>query len=310
MLDRSLRILIIDDKPSFVRVFAKRLQLKGFFVAYDTSFQNGLRHLKSETFDAVFVDVPFEDTSESQILEMFQRYDLFTKTSVFLFSSIDLNSNELSKWNASGLFSYLKKPVKLDTILNKLDDVKFRPTATSEHLSKYEANTDDSVDIHEEEATPEQLARLSQLQNSLQELEQRASQATPEQQVKEEEEATPEQLARLSQLQNSLQELEQRASETPVTTPSLSYSSILNHSDDLFQKKISIFDKLIIDLKSFKTSSVDDSSTTVDVNRVGTDDEQNNILVKELEDILSDISLLKNQIHLLDKRKSKNTSYI
>ena len=118
----SLRILIIDDKPSFVRIFAKRLQLKGFFVVYENTFQDGLKRLKFEKFHAVFVDIPFEDVSESQVLDIFQKSNLFTKTSVFLFSSIDLSSDELSRWTTSGLFSYLKKPVKFDVIIKKLEE--------------------------------------------------------------------------------------------------------------------------------------------------------------------------------------------
>ena len=60
----------------------------------------------------------------------------------------------------------------------------------------------------EEEATPEQLARLEQLEKQIQELE---SQPEPE----EEEEATPEQLARLEQLEKQIQELESQPEPAP-----------------------------------------------------------------------------------------------
>ncbi|MBA4458944.1 MAG: hypothetical protein H2A90_04225, partial [Nitrosopumilaceae archaeon] len=59
----------------------------------------------------------------------------------------------------------------------------------------------------EEEATPEQLARLEQLEKQIQELE-----SKPE---PEEEEATPEQLARLEQLEKQIQELESKPEPTP-----------------------------------------------------------------------------------------------
>jgi len=61
----------------------------------------------------------------------------------------------------------------------------------------------------EEEATPEQLAQLDDLQQQIDELEDMlSSQVLPESQPEEEEEATPEQLAQLDDLQQQIDELE------------------------------------------------------------------------------------------------------
>ena len=69
--------------------------------------------------------------------------------------------------------------------------------------------TDEPIpEPEEEEATPEQLARLEQLEKQIQELE-----SKPE---PEEEEATPEQFEQLDELQKQIDELETKLSEKPV----------------------------------------------------------------------------------------------
>ena len=82
----------------------------------------------------------------------------------------------------------------------------------------------------EEEATPEQLARLKQLEKQIQELE-----SAPEPEP-EEEEATPEQLARLKQLEKQIQELESAPEPTPPTPPSLRGSLPKESTEDVFEE--------------------------------------------------------------------------
>ena len=95
---RNMRILIIDDNPALVNMFAKLLRIKGFFVATKTTFKAGLQHLENKLYHVVFVDAPLDDYDEKQILTMLQKNQVFSKTFVFLFSSVDFDNIELDKW--------------------------------------------------------------------------------------------------------------------------------------------------------------------------------------------------------------------
>ena len=124
---QNIKILIIDDNPALVNVFTNMLQIRDYNVTTETNLKSGLQHLKNESYDVSFVDVPLDDYDEKQILRLFQENNIFQKTNVILFTSADLNTSELDKWKRCGLHSYLKKPVKQKIILDTLDDVDIKP---------------------------------------------------------------------------------------------------------------------------------------------------------------------------------------
>ena len=86
------------------------------------------------------------------------------------------------------------------------------PKDTSEELSQELDLSPSTEPDTEEEATPEQLAKLEQLEQQIQELE---SQPEPD----TEEEATPEQLAKLEQLEQQIQELESQPKSVSIPAP-------------------------------------------------------------------------------------------
>ena len=121
---QNMKILIIDDNPTLVTVFANLLRTKGFSVTTESTLKAGLQNLENESYNAVFVDAPLDNYSGERILAMLKENHIFKKTNVFLFSGIDVF--ELDKWKKYGLYSYLKKPVKYSIILKVLDDIRMK----------------------------------------------------------------------------------------------------------------------------------------------------------------------------------------
>ena len=228
-VSQNMKILVIDDKPSFGRIFVKRLKLKGYLVDYVTNLRDGLSRLKTEKFHAVFVDTPFDMISESQVLETLQKNNIFDKSSIFLFSSVDISQTDLNDWNTSGLFSYLKKPVKFNVIINELENVKID---SSYDISENPTFTDPPSYDYTSVPNPDE--KLTQLQNQIRELEQHVEDSTisdtagstnvTTSQVSvisddkdDYDEATPEQLEKLTQLQNQIRELEQHVEDSTIS---------------------------------------------------------------------------------------------
>ena len=158
---QNMKILIIDDNPYLLRVFTKMLQINNFSVTAETKLQSGLQHLENELYHAVFVDAPLGNYDEEQLLTLFRKNQIFQKTAVFLFSGIDFKQTELDKWKKHGLYSYLKKPVKRNVIIKKLNDLPLKMIPMIQTISESK----------DEEATSEQLMRLEQLEKQIQELE-------------------------------------------------------------------------------------------------------------------------------------------
>ena len=244
---QNMKILLINENSALVNAFAKFLQIKGFFVITESSLKAGLRRLKKEAYDVVFVDAPLEDYDEVQLLLHLKENNIFQKTNVLLFSYLDFDNLELNKWKNHGLYSCLKKPVKRSIILKTLDDLHLKINSdNSQNLSESK--------LKDEEATPEQLARLKQLEKQIQELESQPR-SIPESATQPElkdEEATPEQLARLKQLEKQIQEL-----------GNITYQSIhdkkdpnIKRSSDIKQNSsgnISHLQKIIHDLNSLSS---------------------------------------------------------
>ena len=142
-ITQNMKILIIDDNPELVNVFAKMLQIKGFFVTTETTIKAGLYRLDNESYDVVFVDAPLDNYDGKQILTLLQENQIFQKTTVYLFSGVDFDNIELDEWKKCGLHSYLKKPVKRSVIMKVLDDVRMQINfinfqIASEPIIKYE----------------------------------------------------------------------------------------------------------------------------------------------------------------------------
>ena len=237
-ISQHMKILVIDDNPSFGRIFVKRLKLKGFLVDYATTLRDGLRRFETEQFHVVFVDTPFDMISEKQVLETLQKNNIFNKSSVFLFSSIDINQTDLNEWKTYGLFSYLKKPVKFNEIIKELENVK---TDSSYSISK-NLPSDDTLS-YSDLSIPNSDEKLTQLPNQIRELEQHVEDSTipdiPSETAPttdtqdsadvatqqdsptyddqdDNDEATSEQLEKLTQLQNQIRELEQHVEDSTI----------------------------------------------------------------------------------------------
>ena len=248
-----MKILIIDDNPTLLNVFAKLLEIKGFFVTAETTFKAGLWHLENESYDVLFVDSPLDDYTEKQILKLLKENHVFQKTNVFLFSSVDFDNVELDEWKKEGLYSYLKKPVKRNTIINALDTIRTKIFST-QILSKPEPEND--------QATTEQIEKLNQLQKQIEGLENTLH--------------VPSFAQKDLELKKSINE------KTKSDTNVLNFKNILNDLRSLQSK--------------FEYAGQFTKKSSVEPNL-----EQNKIVENELEQILFEISEIKNELQLLDE---------
>ncbi len=247
-----MKVLIIDNNTAFLNVFAKLLEIKGFDVTAETTLKVGLKHLENKSYPIIFVDAPLDNYTENQILMSLSKSHVFKNSNVFLFSSVEFNDVELSLWRKEGLYSYLKKPVERSTIMKALSEVRAKINNTSQVQS----------DSQDEEATPEQLEKLSQLKKQIQELES----------------LHDENFLNVNNLQSK------------------KYVSVKPNDTS----NVRTFKNIISDLKSLQLKFesgeqfVDDSSTKINT-------EQDKFVKKKLKETLNELSRLKNEIQYLEE---------
>ena len=285
-----MQILIIDDNPSLVNIFKKILEMKGFSVTSENTLKKGLQRLQKNQFQVAYVDAPLDGHDEQQILTLLFENKIFSKTFVFLFSSVEFDSSELLRWKNNGLYSYLKKPIERSKIIKELEVLRssFKINSSSE-LS-------DAASDEQEEPTTEQFEKLTLLEKQIRELETISSSDEQESlstdsagslpselsdaASDEQEEPTPEQFEKLTLLEKQIRELETTRTIKPKSIPG----------------------KLLLQnvIDGLRSSTIHSISTKLHKHNASSPKNIKETIQREIQKTISDLSILKNEIRLLD----------
>ncbi|HCW94091.1 MAG TPA: sigma-54-dependent Fis family transcriptional regulator, partial [Flexistipes sinusarabici] len=109
-----MKILIIDDEINICTTIQSILTDEGYEAEYALSFNEGMKKLKHEIFDVIFLDIWLPDHDGSEGLHKIKKY--FPETEVIMISghgNIE-NAVETIKY---GAYDYLEKPLSLDRII-------------------------------------------------------------------------------------------------------------------------------------------------------------------------------------------------
>ena len=233
----TTNILVVDNNILLINLLKKSLVQDDIKIAAVTNIEDAIQLLKEKIFDAVLCDGPIDNYSKETILEIFEQNNFLQDQRIVLFSGL-IQPDFIEKWKGRGLYNYIKKPTSRKKILEFLQatkkDVNSKKTFNSQTIQE---QVKEDGGEEEEEATPEQLAKVEELTKEIEELESYSTKPTPSteithkaeidlesaEQVKEdggeeEEEATPEQLAKVEELTKEIEELESYSTKpTPST---------------------------------------------------------------------------------------------
>ena len=246
----TMEILVMDNNILLINLLAKSLIQEGIRITSVTDVENAVKILKERIFDAVLFDGPNGNYSKEAILELFDKNSFLQDQRVVLFSGVT-QSGFIEKWKTKGLYSYIEKPTSTQKILEFLQVLKNDPrpkkilnSQMTQEQEIVEGNTETTM-IVEDEATPEQLAKIEELTKQIDpELEVRPTESTSsEKTVQEsesvskqdettmivEDEATPEQLAKIEELTKQIDELEKNYNSK--VSENIKQHHIESHSD-------------------------------------------------------------------------------
>jgi DNA-binding response OmpR family regulator len=113
----AIRVLVVDDEKDFLEALVTRLELRGIDVRGVTSGDQALEMLVEQSFDVVVLDMKMPGMDGMDVLRAIRREHAGTAVLVLTGHA----SQELSEEGRSlGAFDYLIKPVKLETILERI----------------------------------------------------------------------------------------------------------------------------------------------------------------------------------------------
>jgi len=144
----KIKLLIADDEAKFLESLAKRLEIRGFYVARASDGRQALRYAYQERFDLALIDLKMPIIDGKQVLRHLKEHN----NSVEVIIMTGHGSEELAEECLEiGAFGYIPKPYELDKIIEILR------TAYAAHLKeKHRTNTAliEQLSTLEKEADP------------------------------------------------------------------------------------------------------------------------------------------------------------
>lgn len=118
-----MRILIIDDSHDITDLLVKVLGTVGHKVVSAESGREGLDVMSKERFDLVFLDIAMPDFSGLDVIDELVKSGKIKDSPVVLFTASSITDAEIAELVEKGVHSSLRKPVRIETLFEKIEEV-------------------------------------------------------------------------------------------------------------------------------------------------------------------------------------------
>lgn len=121
-----MRILIIDDSHDITDLLVKVLSTVGHEVVSAESGREGLEMILSPAngnFDLIFLDIAMPDFSGLDVIDRLVDSGKMKENTVVLFTASSITDAEVAELIKKGIHSCLRKPVRIETLFGKIEEV-------------------------------------------------------------------------------------------------------------------------------------------------------------------------------------------
>jgi CheY-like chemotaxis protein len=118
-----MRILIIDDSADITDLLVKVLTTVGHDVMSSDSGKEGLEMILKEKFDLIFLDIAMPDFSGLEIIDSLVQAGKIKDSPVVLFTASSITDSEVNELIKKGVHSCLRKPVRIETLFEKVQEI-------------------------------------------------------------------------------------------------------------------------------------------------------------------------------------------
>jgi len=109
------KILVIDDEEVFRRTLKEDLSYCGYYCKTAESPSEGMRLLKTDSFDLIFLDIMMEPLDGWDTLDLIKNLTHGNNTPVIMISSKKMDLSEVIRYGEQ-LYGYMKKPLTREEI--------------------------------------------------------------------------------------------------------------------------------------------------------------------------------------------------
>ncbi len=116
-MDKTIKLLIVDDETRFLQAIAHRLTKRGFHVRTAENGEEAIGLARSEKFDIALLDLRMPGMDGGEVLRVLKEEHDFLEAIILTGHGSLESAVELTKL---GAFSYLPKPYELDKLIQVL----------------------------------------------------------------------------------------------------------------------------------------------------------------------------------------------
>ena len=119
MTDKKLRILLVDDEPSIVKMVGKRLEVEGFEVTVAMDGQEALQKAQSQQQDLIILDLMLPKLNGYEVCGLLKRDSRYEKVPIIMLSARAQEKDE-KEGLAAGANAFMTKPFKSQELVERI----------------------------------------------------------------------------------------------------------------------------------------------------------------------------------------------
>ncbi len=118
-----MNILQIDDNLDITKLVKTVLQSSGHQFASADNGKDGLQLIRDNKYDVVLLDLSMPGISGMQVIDELTKEGIIDKQKIVLFTASSVRDDEISESIEKGVHSCIRKPVDIDTLLEKINQI-------------------------------------------------------------------------------------------------------------------------------------------------------------------------------------------
>ena len=116
-----MRILLIDDNESTVKMLEKFLTIKGHHCTTSTTGRNALSLMTQEKFDIVILGLTMPEFTGYDVIDNLEKNGNIQKQNIIILTTSVITAEQEKSLLRRGVKAYLKKPVSPEVLLQTLE---------------------------------------------------------------------------------------------------------------------------------------------------------------------------------------------
>ena len=118
-----MKILIVDDDVEITKAVRDVVKMAGHDFQYSNDPRDGLKLIREQDHDMIILDLSMPEFSGVDIVNDLAKDGKIKEKKIVIMTASVAGDDELKHLVDLGVHSFLKKPVDIDAILDKIDEV-------------------------------------------------------------------------------------------------------------------------------------------------------------------------------------------